>query len=126
MVFGLVDIDPEDLGKLGRGDDDGGGVGEAVHHGVGEQVDDQAEPEQSDGELEQLEGEQLAALRVVKGRPASISYFEDVLTSSKREEEIRASNSPVVGVYCNFAPEELIHAAGAVPVRTGRPPDAPA
>lgn len=68
-------------------------------------------------EMKRLESEQLAALKSVKGRPASIAYFEDILTSSRREEEIRASNSPVVGVYCNFAAEELIHAAGAVPLR---------
>ena len=68
-------------------------------------------------EMKQLGGEQLAALRAQEGRPASISYFEEVLTSSKREEGIAASGAPVIGVYCNFTPEELIHATGAVPVR---------
>ncbi len=53
VTLGALDLDPEDLVELRGGDDDGGGVGETVHHWVGEEVDHQ--PEAGDAE-QQLEG----------------------------------------------------------------------
>ncbi len=47
----------------------------------------------------------------------AVSYFNHILTSDTRVEELRAFSGKVVGTLCNFAPEELILAAGAVPVR---------
>ena len=49
--------------------------------------------------------------------PRGLTYFEDVVAGDRRLAELRATSAPKVAVFCNFAPEELIHAAGAVPVR---------
>ena len=51
------------------------------------------------------------------GRPAAMAPFEELFAGGRRGEELAAGDQPVVGVLCNFAPEELILAAGAVPVR---------
>ena len=46
-----------------------------------------------------------------------ISYFRDILNSDKRARELAEHDGPIVGTLCNFVPEELIVAAGAVPLR---------
>lgn len=43
--------------------------------------------------------------------------FDSLFLEPWRLEQIRSSGRPVVGHLCNFAPEELIFAAGAVPLR---------
>jgi benzoyl-CoA reductase/2-hydroxyglutaryl-CoA dehydratase subunit BcrC/BadD/HgdB len=43
--------------------------------------------------------------------------FTRLFLENARAAELRASDRPVVGMLCNFAPDELILAAGAVPVR---------
>jgi molybdate transport system ATP-binding protein len=51
-------------------------------------------------------------------KPASrISYFQKIVETGFRAGELRVFAGKVVGTFCNFVPEELILAAGAVPVR---------
>ncbi|MFW3145281.1 MAG: double-cubane-cluster-containing anaerobic reductase [Thermoplasmatota archaeon] len=61
-------------------------------------------------------------LRVRNGALASMGYFYEMAEGlySTRKEELSAfkgKGGKVVGIMCNFVPEELILAAGAVPVR---------
>lgn len=60
-------------------------------------------------------------------RPATMAKFEALVTSGERLADLAAGDAKVVGQLCGFAPEELILAAGAVPLRldTGHPPDGP-
>ncbi len=73
VMLGAFHADPEDLGKLRGGDDDGGAVGEAHHHGMGQEVHQHAEAEQPEHELEapHHDGQQgrvhQVALRVGRG-----------------------------------------------------------
>ena len=55
----------------------------------------------------------LESLGARPGRLCSLAWFEDVLRDPGRF----LPDGPVIGAFCNFAPEELIEAAGAVPVR---------
>lgn len=50
-------------------------------------------------------------------RPAAIQPFCDLLAKTWRIEQIVEDSRPVVGTVCNFAPEEIILAAGAIPIR---------
>lgn len=59
----------------------------------------------------------LEQLARAPGRPAAMAPFERLYVEGWRAGELAAESRPVVGVLCNFAPEELILAAGAVPVR---------
>lgn len=59
----------------------------------------------------------LARLRAVPGRPEAMRYFEEIVGEGRRTEELRAAAAPRVGLFCNLIPEELVHAAGAIPVR---------
>jgi len=68
-------------------------------------------------EYEQFAENHLRSIRSVPGRPVSMACFEEALLSSIRGDSIGSPEKPVVGVYCNFVPDELIHAAGAVPAR---------
>jgi len=68
-------------------------------------------------EMHALAVEQIRVLRGVPGRPEGLRHFEEVLAADSRQNEISESGKPVIGIHCNFVPEELIHAAGAVPVR---------
>lgn len=55
----------------------------------------------------------LALFASRDGRPAALEYFEDVV----RSQDAPAGDGPLIGVFCNFVPAELVEAAGAVPVR---------
>jgi benzoyl-CoA reductase/2-hydroxyglutaryl-CoA dehydratase subunit BcrC/BadD/HgdB len=55
----------------------------------------------------------LALFAARDGRPAALEYFEDAV----RSEDISAGDGPLLGVFCNFVPAEVVEAAGAVPVR---------
>lgn len=68
-------------------------------------------------ELNALAGRQIQALRSAAGRPASLRHFEDALGSEQGLNEIARSGARFIGTYCNFPADEIIHAAGAVPVR---------
>ena len=62
----------------------------------------------------------LAAMRARPGRPKSMAYFEDIITGPGRLDEIaafRKAGGKVIGLFCDFVPEELVLAAGALPVR---------
>jgi benzoyl-CoA reductase/2-hydroxyglutaryl-CoA dehydratase subunit BcrC/BadD/HgdB len=48
---------------------------------------------------------------------ADIPYFRDILASPRRHDELGPSGAKVVGTLCNFVPEEIILALGAVPLR---------
>ncbi|MGD9948657.1 MAG: 2-hydroxyacyl-CoA dehydratase [Desulfobulbus sp.] len=68
-------------------------------------------------------GRQLAVIRELADTPVSLAPFSNAL------ERVFVSNDPhslifgngltrpVIGIYCMLVPEELIHAAGAVPLR---------
>jgi benzoyl-CoA reductase/2-hydroxyglutaryl-CoA dehydratase subunit BcrC/BadD/HgdB len=49
--------------------------------------------------------------------PRALTYFEEVVAGDRRVAELRKMPAAKVAVFCNFAPEELIHAAGAASVR---------
>ncbi len=62
----------------------------------------------------------LEAMRKRPGRPGRMAYFEQIVGNDKRCREIaefKAGGGKVIGVFCNFVPEELIYALGALPVR---------
>jgi benzoyl-CoA reductase/2-hydroxyglutaryl-CoA dehydratase subunit BcrC/BadD/HgdB len=63
----------------------------------------------------QLQLETLDALAAQQDRPAGMEVFDRFFSDNAREKEL--ADFPVVGQLCNFAPEELILAAGAVPIR---------
>lgn len=66
---------------------------------------------------------EIELLRGIPGTPGPMHYFYDVLESVFVTNEPQAYLDPrnhgkiMVGVYCMVVPEELIYAAGAVPVR---------
>ncbi len=68
-------------------------------------------------------GVQLAALRDLADAPAALAPFvdalEQVFVANEPQSLLFADGEPrpLIGVYCILAPEELIYAAGAVPVR---------
>jgi benzoyl-CoA reductase/2-hydroxyglutaryl-CoA dehydratase subunit BcrC/BadD/HgdB len=47
----------------------------------------------------------------------AIEYFRGIVTTDRRQVELQRFSGRVIGVYCNFVPEVLIHALGAAPVR---------
>jgi len=59
-----------------------------------------------------IEDEEKRLLREQPVRPETISYYEKVLFSGTS-----AENLPVVGIFCNMIPPELILSMGAVPLR---------
>ncbi len=48
---------------------------------------------------------------------APLDYFRRVLAGEERAEELARAKQPIVGTVCNFVPEEIVRAAGAIPVR---------
>ncbi len=64
-------------------------------------------------EERELQEAALASLGRRPGRLPGLSCFEDMLRSPADA----LADGPVIGVFCNFFPEELIEAAGGVPVR---------
>jgi len=59
----------------------------------------------------------LELMRKVSHRPRSISYYEDIISKEMRKEELKGFSGKIIGSFCTFTPEELIYAAGALPVR---------
>jgi benzoyl-CoA reductase/2-hydroxyglutaryl-CoA dehydratase subunit BcrC/BadD/HgdB len=47
----------------------------------------------------------------------TLTYFREIVTTDRRVRELEDFPGKVIGTFCNFVPEELIYAAGAVPVR---------
>ncbi|MGD9160417.1 MAG: 2-hydroxyacyl-CoA dehydratase family protein [Desulfobacteraceae bacterium] len=65
---------------------------------------------------------ELEKLRDIPDSPASLDYFYDILEavfiSNEPEKVFSDYRDPVfIGLYCMLVPEELVYAAGAVPVR---------
>jgi benzoyl-CoA reductase/2-hydroxyglutaryl-CoA dehydratase subunit BcrC/BadD/HgdB len=79
------------------------------------------EPIASDAELpaalEAAARETVARLAATPGRPAAMAPFDRLLTEPARHDELVRDPRPVVGTLCNFVPEELVLAAGAIPIR---------
>ena len=59
----------------------------------------------------------LERLAARPGRPKAMAPFDDLLGGTWRAEQIAEAGAPVVGYLCNFVPDELVLAAGAVPLR---------
>ena len=66
---------------------------------------------------------ELETLREIPDSPASLDYFYRILASVYVENnpgkilDAGGTQRPAIGLYCMVVPEELIYAAGAVPVR---------
>lgn len=67
---------------------------------------------------------ELSELRKIPNAPPALDYFYNVMASVFIENDPQRIVNPVdgpakriVGVYCMLVPEELIYAAGAVPIR---------
>jgi len=77
--------------------------------------------ERHDVLLEALGGMYSDLFLSQKNRPKSIDYFDFVVSEIhglrvKELQDDRAAGGKVVGLYCVFVPEDLILAAGAIPV----------
>jgi benzoyl-CoA reductase/2-hydroxyglutaryl-CoA dehydratase subunit BcrC/BadD/HgdB len=59
----------------------------------------------------------LQRLASVPDRPAAMEPFDDLLGGTWRLEQLAADDRPVVGTLCNFVPEEVVLASGAIPIR---------
>lgn len=62
----------------------------------------------------------LELMGKIPNRAKTMKYYENIFLSDKRVREIenfRKSGGKVIGTFCNLIPEELIYAAGAIPVR---------
>jgi len=47
----------------------------------------------------------------------AMAYFREIVTTDRRIQELKESPRMVVGVFCNFVPEEIIYGLSAIPVR---------
>src|SRR4030065_2859192 len=90
-------------------------------------------PEISQKEIEELRSSvKSASMKVMteniermkktsKNRPQAMQYFDEIANFfGQREKEIQAAKEngkKVIGYFCMFAPQELILAADAIPVR---------
>ena len=62
----------------------------------------------------------IEKLKKFKNRSKKLNYFDELHITDKRIKELiehKKSGGKVIGTFCNLVPEELIYAAGAVPVR---------
>lgn len=73
--------------------------------------------------IAQQAGAELNALRQISETDPAMGYFYDVLEKVFVENDPMSiygpeyANRPVIGLYCILAPEELVYAAGAIPIR---------
>ncbi|MGD9123635.1 MAG: 2-hydroxyacyl-CoA dehydratase family protein, partial [Desulfarculaceae bacterium] len=79
---------------------------------------------QSQRFLRQVARRAATELRDIRGdqrTPAGLEYFLDVLervfVDNRLPRSLQDHDRPLVGAYCVMAPEELIYAAGAAPIR---------
>jgi benzoyl-CoA reductase/2-hydroxyglutaryl-CoA dehydratase subunit BcrC/BadD/HgdB len=56
-------------------------------------------------------------MKKAAGRAKAMDYFYEFFTSMKRVKEMRSFDGKVIGYFCNFVPEEIIYACGALPLR---------
>lgn len=62
----------------------------------------------------------IQLLKNFHNRLPAIGYYEELLSSSFRIDELKKAKEDgkkVVGVFCNFVPEELLYAAELIPIR---------
>lgn len=59
----------------------------------------------------------LDRLAASPDRPAAMAAFDSLFGEDWRHRELGSGDRPVVGYLCNFVPDELVLALGAVPVR---------
>jgi benzoyl-CoA reductase/2-hydroxyglutaryl-CoA dehydratase subunit BcrC/BadD/HgdB len=62
----------------------------------------------------------IKAMKGVTNRVKSMQYYDEIILSEKRIKEIenfKRDGGKVIGTFCNLVPEELIYAAGAIPIR---------
>jgi len=55
-----------------------------------------------------------------KNPAQAMDYFYELFTTDKRIKELRElkdNGVKIIGTFCNLVPEELVYAAGAIPVR---------
>lgn len=63
------------------------------------------------------EGVSADFARGVQSFMGAMAYFEEIVTTDRRIRELKESAKMVVGVFCNFVPEEIIYGLSAIPVR---------
>ncbi len=70
---------------------------------------------------DRLVNKNINNLRKLPNRPPSMRYFEEVMLKKdyrqKELQEFKAKGGKIIGTFCLQAPEELIYAAGAIPIR---------
>jgi len=62
----------------------------------------------------------LELMQKIPNRAKNMAYFDEIWKLEKRVKEIedfRKAGGKVIGTFCNFVPEELIYAAGCLPIR---------
>lgn len=62
----------------------------------------------------------LEMLRKIPNRVKALNYFDEICQLGQRVKEIedfKKAGGKVIGYFCNFVPEELIYAAGCLPIR---------
>ncbi len=59
----------------------------------------------------------LRKLQSGRDRPEGLKPFDVLVQEGLRAKELQAAKQPVVAYWCNFVPDELVLAAGAIPVR---------
>ena len=52
-----------------------------------------------------------------KNRPEGMAYYDEIISTDKREKELKDIKNKIIGTFCFFTPEELVYASGCLPVR---------
>lgn len=71
-------------------------------------------------EIETIAKNYIEKMRKVPDRAKNITYFENIMLSSQRINELKdfkSKGGKIIGLFCNFVPEEIVYALGAIPVR---------
>ncbi|HID93275.1 MAG TPA: 2-hydroxyacyl-CoA dehydratase [bacterium (Candidatus Stahlbacteria)] len=59
----------------------------------------------------------IEQMQLLGRRTSAMSYYDELVTTDARMKEVQNFKGKVIGTFCNFVPEELIYAAGAIPIR---------
>jgi benzoyl-CoA reductase/2-hydroxyglutaryl-CoA dehydratase subunit BcrC/BadD/HgdB len=62
----------------------------------------------------------ISQLKALLERPKAMQYYDDLFTTETRLRELekaKKAGTRIIGTFCNMVPEELIYAAGAIPLR---------
>ena len=81
-----------------------------------ERVDQSERSEEIDSILSELTYNILESMQKAKNRPKAMSYY-DAIISGFRLKELAKEKRKIVGHVCVMSPQEIIIAAGAIPVR---------